>query len=226
MTPAPAPVVEVFFDFACPWSFVAFNRAKEAAMRTLATVEWRPLERQALRGKFADLQPVSPLELDQQRIHWQAWLKYCGLSSRLPLAAEIHSRQALLATLYATEYGAEAAFIAAVFHACWTEALDIADPSVLGNLAAECGLNTEELAEWLQKPAVAAALDRNSDEFAALKGYATPGFRIGQQLFLGNEQMPLVELALGQASDVSFVMPGSHYWPDDETEETIDTTAT
>ena len=226
MTPAPAPLLEVFFDFACPWSFVAFNRAKEAAMRTLASVEWRPVERQLLVARFPELKPSSALESEQQRRHWQAWLNYCGLTSQLPFDASINSRPALLAALYATEYGAESAFIAAVFNACWSDAQNIADPVVLGNLAAECGLNTEELSEWLEKAAVASALDRNSDEFAALKGYATPGFKIGEQLLLGNEQMPLVELALGQASDVSFVMPGAHYWPEDDNEETADTKAT
>jgi len=221
-SPASSPVLEAFFDFACPWSFLAINRAKEAAMRTLSTVEWRPVERQALSITFAEVQQSSALELHQQGIHWHAWLNYCGLKSVLPFAAHIDSRLALLATLYAAEYGSDALFVTAVFAACWSDGQDIADRAVLVNLARECGLNTDELEEWLEKPAVAAALDRNSDEFAALKGYATPGFRIGEQLLLGNEQMPLVELALAQASDLSFVMPGSHYWPDDEIEDGVE----
>ena len=54
-------------------------------------------------------------------------------------------------------------------------------------------------------------------------GFVLPGFFVGDSHIAGNERMPLVELALGQASDLEFVLPGMHDWPGlDELEESGD----
>ena len=33
---------------------------------------------------------------------------------------------------------------------------------------------------------------------------------VGDDMYFGNHSMPLVELALGQASESTFIMPGEH----------------
>ncbi len=219
---SPSPTLEAFFDFACPWSWVAFNRANEAAMRTLSMIEWRPVQSVQLAERLPELSSSSALEQQAAERHWLAWLDYCGLQTARSFSDTVDSRQALLAALYATEAGLEGAFVGDVFAAYWEQGKNIADPSVLLNLAGECGLNTEELQDWLGKGVVSDALDRNLDQFIELNGYKTPGFRVGDSLFMGNEQMPLVELALGQASDLGFVMPGSHGWDGEVFERTAD----
>ena len=206
------PLVDAFFDFDCPWSFVAFNRANEAAMRTMSRIEWRPLQCSEFPNRLPDLSKPSAMEQASAARTWMAWLDYCGLSVKREFDARVDSQNALLATLYATEYGQEQGFIAGVFNAHWAQAKDISKLPVLLDVAEACELNLQELQAWLAKPVVAAALERNLQEYLAKQGFATPGFSIGDRLYIGNEQMPLVELALGQDSDISFVMPGSHDW--------------
>jgi 2-hydroxychromene-2-carboxylate isomerase len=215
-SPTATPLVEAFFDFNCPWSFVAFNRANEAAMRTMSRIEWRPLQCSELTHRLPELSKPSAIERASAARNWMAWLDYCGLSVNREFDTRADSRNALLATLYATECGKEKAFIAAVFDAHWTQSSDISELSILLDVAEACELNLQELQAWLAKPVVADALQRNLEAYLAKQGFATPGFSIGDRLFIGNEQMPLVELALGQDSDISFVMPGSHNWDEPE----------
>ena len=199
------PVLEVFFDFACPWSYLAFNRACEAAMRTLSVIEWRPV----ISGQVSSaVAPRSEAELAYQQKDLRDWARYCGV--KINFAGAPDSAAALKGAFLAVEHGLEKAYIGNVFEACWGKELNIADVGVLSDIAVDSGLDKAEFGEWLDKQAVADALQRNGEEMLERGGFGTPVMFVGDDFYLGNERMPLVELALGQASDIEFVMPGSH----------------
>lgn len=206
------PVLEFFFDYDCPWSFIAFNRANEAVMRTLSRIELRPLRQLKLQAALPEVGSKPSHEIAYAQKNWVDWLDFCGLKVSQGFDAKTDTTFALMATLFAAEFGKEKEFASKVFEAFWCDGLAIdAELSIL-DIAAECGLEQAALQQWFAESAVAAALDRNATEFVERQGFATPGFCVADKLFIGNEQMPLVELALGQVSDISFVMPGSHDW--------------
>jgi len=210
-------VLEVFFDFACPWSFVAFNRAREAAMRTQAQIEWRPLSHKAFYQHLNIARSVSEMEAAHDEQSWIDWLDYCGLKTPHSYGAgsELDSSAALAACLYAAEFGKATLFTAAVFDAVWSQGQDITDVSLLKVLTEGSGIDVAGFDEWLEQSVVSDALARNIAELIERKGFSTPTFFVEDRMFSGNGNLPLVELALGQASDISFVMPGSHYWDGD-----------
>ena len=37
------PDVDFFFDYSCPWTYLAYTRFKETATRTGARIVWRPI---------------------------------------------------------------------------------------------------------------------------------------------------------------------------------------
>ena len=56
----------------------------------------------------------------------------------------------------------------------------------------------------------AAGVRANVDELIGRGGFGSPTLFVGDHMFFGNDRMPLVEFALGQASGRAFVMPGQH----------------
>jgi 2-hydroxychromene-2-carboxylate isomerase len=43
-----------------------------------------------------------------------------------------------------------------------------------------------------------------------LGGFGVPSMVVGDDLFFGNDRMPLVEAALIRAADIRLVLPGQH----------------
>jgi len=218
------PLVEGFFDFACPWSYLAFNRAREAAMRTGSTLEWRPVQGAGIEALLQEPNgPLSARQAAYQQQDLQDWASYCGIKINRSGGDAGDSTAALKGAFLALEHGLEKPYMLAVFEAYWADGADISDEDWLVATAVAAGLDEGGFREWLLKPAVAEALQRNAAEYVERGGFATPGFFVAGKFIAGNERMPLVELALGQASDIEFVLPGMHGGP--EADELVKTKA-
>jgi len=205
------PVAEGFFDFACPWSFLGFNRLREAVMRTQAELEWRPVSQQ----EFDALCDEPPRATGKRRQAYAAkdlrdWASYCGVVLKRSPDNLPDSRAALKGAFLAIEHGVAHNYLKSVYEACWTDEQDIADRELLAGIAVTVGLDKQEFIEWLDKPAVDEALTKNARELNERGGFELPMQFVGDDMYAGNARMPLVELALGQASDIEFVLPGAH----------------
>jgi len=205
------PVAEGFFDFACPRSFLAFNRLNEAVMRTQSELEWRPVSKAEFLSVCVEDEP----QLSERRANYAAkdlknWASYCGVVLARDPADTPDSRAALKGAFLAIEHGLAKPYLKAVYEACWTEQRDIADIGILADIAASAGLEKQEFLEWLDKPPVEDALTRNAHELNERGGFRLPTQFVGDDMYVGSARMPLLELALGQASDIEFVLPGAH----------------
>ena len=76
--------IEFYFDFSCPWSYLALVRLRETALRTGAEIIWKPFELQHLVGPVDTR--ATRLAADPQRAAWQLadlerWAEYCGVQA-------------------------------------------------------------------------------------------------------------------------------------------------
>jgi 2-hydroxychromene-2-carboxylate isomerase len=205
--------VEFFFDFSCPWTYLACTRLREAAMRTGATIVWKAFA-------LADLRPEpdrreTRLAADAACASWQlrdlqAWADYCDLSLQLPADWPSPAALALRGAVVAAEQGRAEAFVPRTFRALYGEGRDIADTAVLQEIAASSGLNIADFERALSDQASAAVCQANAAELQARGGFRSATLFVGEQMFCGNSRVPLVEFALAQASGRQFVMPGQH----------------
>lgn len=206
--------VEFYFDFACPWSFLACVRLREAAMRTEAAIVWKPFNRQRVADALGiDAEPVIDSRLrraNYQRLDLRAWADYCGLQIRWPEDPVYACPRALRGALAAIGAGRAAPYSLAVFAAHHARGEDIDDPAVLVRLADAADVPAQAFVELVQDELADAAIDAHADELIARGGFGSPTMFVEDQPYFGNERMPLVEFALGQASGRRFVMPGAH----------------
>ena len=83
------PEIEFYFDYSCPWTYLAFTRLKETATRTGSTIVWRPVLLDFVFGKINPILQRDRREPNPRRARYQAkdladWARYCGLTIRLP----------------------------------------------------------------------------------------------------------------------------------------------
>lgn len=205
--------VEFYFDFSCPWSYLACARLRDAAMRTGAAIVWKPFA-------LADLQPelkerAGRFAADSACADWQLqdlqdWAHYCDLPLQLPPGWPRPAEPALRGAAFAADAGRAEAFVPATFRALYADGRDIADAGVLRELAASAGLEVAAFEQAVVDDASAAVPRANAAELQSRGGFRSATLFVGEQMFCGNSRMPLVEFALAQASGRQFVMPGQH----------------
>ena len=208
-------IVEFYFDYSCPWSYLAFVRLNEAAKRTGSAIEWRPivldtLLEQACPGRPVSRAPADPRKAAYEANDIEAWSDYVGVTINRPDGWPVDSGLAAAGGVIADQQGKIRAFSDAVFSTYFESGTDIADAAVLAGLAVSAGLERRAFERGLADTANHQNVDAHTEELLKRGGFGAPTMFVGQQMFFGNDRMPLVEFALGQSSGRQFVMPGQH----------------
>lgn len=224
-SPADKPAVEFFFDSSCPWSYLALDRVREAAIRTGSRVVYRPVLvddvlRAANPGFPADRTDPVPVRARYQAKDLADWARYCGLTLRRPkpwpIRPEWAQRGAVAAAQLAGEGAAgPAAYLAAVFAALFADNRDISDIAVVEALAVSAGLDAGRFAALLRDDRIRLQVQANGAELVARGGFGTPTFLVATgpddgDLYFGNDRLPLVEAALARLGGMRLVLPGAH----------------
>jgi 2-hydroxychromene-2-carboxylate isomerase len=219
------PAVEFFFDTSCPWSYLALDRVREAAIRTGSRVVYRPVLVDDVLRVANPAFPSDRTDPVAVRARYQAkdladWARYCGLRLRRPdpwpIRPEWSQRGAVAAAELTHELpGGPAAYLAAVFAALFAENRDISDIAVVESLAVSVGLDEARFAELVRHDSTRLQVDKNAADLIARGGFGTPSFlvaagREGVDLYFGNDRLPLVEAALARQVGMRLVLPGAH----------------
>ena len=117
---------------------------------------------------------------------------------------------ALQGGIVAAAEGLAEEYTQAVFRAFFGKGVDIGDPQEVTDLAAGVGLDAALFKEQLSAAKTVAAIDKNVDDLLQRGGFGTPTVLLDDEVYFGNDRLPLVEWMLGPASAEDFVMPGQH----------------
>lgn len=188
--------LEFFFDYSCPYAYLAFVQIEALAARTNARLVWRPF---LLGGVFRALAqpqilPLSPqkaryLLLDQQR---QA--EVLGVPLHHPMQHPRRTVNALRATL---ARGCDPAIIRAFYNAYWVEGRAIEDDAVIREIAGDVDLDAQR-----------DALKVNTDEAVSRGVFGAPAMFVNGELFWGEDRLFMVEAALSVPDSNSSVPSG------------------
>jgi len=208
-------VAEFFFDYSCPWTYLACGRLKEATLRTGTAIVWRPILLDTL-FEVVD----SPLLYERRdanlpRAAYDAkdlrdWARYCGLKISIPPDWPIKVEAAARGAIVAVHADRILDYSNRIFHACFEAGEDIGDLERVVAIAREAGLDPHRFREQVQDATTLAQVRENTKILIERGGFGSPTIFIGDDMFFGNDRMPLVEFALAQTSGRTFVMPGQH----------------
>lgn len=207
--------VEFYFDYSCPWTYLAFTRLRESAQRTGSEIVWKPIflaqVMSAVDPDHADRRmDPAPRRADYQLKDLQDWAHFCGLQINLPSGWPHAVEAAVCGAVEADRQQRIMAYSDAVFAAYFRDGRDIGEVDTLCDVAAAAGLDPSRLERALKDPATNDIVRVNSAELVQRGGFGSATMFVEDSMFFGNERIPLVEFALGQASGREFVMPGQH----------------
>lgn len=209
-TPA---TVEFYFDCSCPWSYLALGRLREAAVRTGARIDYRPVLLAGLGGKSHPVAVQDALAEARQRYRskdLEDWARFCGVILRDPGTGLVDSGWAQRGVIVAQRRGQQVAYIDGVFRARFVEGRDISQLAEIQAVADHAGLDAASFANELCARDTLAGLQANIARLLEHGGFGTPTMLVGTDLYFGNDRMPLVEVAMARAGGMRFVMPGEH----------------
>ncbi|MFN3202559.1 MAG: 2-hydroxychromene-2-carboxylate isomerase [Bradymonadia bacterium] len=193
------PKVEIFHDFASPFSYLASTQVGRITRRRGLTLTHRPI---LLGAMFRDIgtpnvpmmamSPAKRAHAGQDILRWADWW---GVTLRWPSAFPLRTVAPLRVALQAPE------LTDALYRAAWVDDVNIGDPEALRGVIVGAGGDAEALLSGTQNPEIKAQLKANTEAAIALGACGVPTVVITavdgtQEIFWGQDRLPLIEATL------------------------------
>jgi 2-hydroxychromene-2-carboxylate isomerase len=196
-----ARVIEFFYGLGSRYSYLASTQLDELATTTGCEIRWRPLfsaDLFAARGRDPfQGEPASPqYDWAYRRRDAERWAALYGVPYREPGDVDYEPRRLALACTAAAALGAVAPFSRRLFRALFVEGLSPLDDAACIRLAGELGLDQDGFLRVLADPETAVTLRATVTEAVARGLFGVPSFVCGDEVYFGNDRLPLVRHAL------------------------------
>ena len=197
--------VDFFYDFSCPYAYLAHTQIEAVCARAGAELCWRPM---LLGGVFQAVGTVqvpfavmSTAKARHNAFDMMRWADHFDVPLTIPATHPNRTVLALRALLAADEAAIPRAS-KALFAAYWVLGRDVAQPAVVREALDSVGLDGSALLVRADDPAIKAALRTRTDEAIARGVFGAPAFvvtapGVAGDLFWGQDRLDFVEKALG-----------------------------
>lgn len=188
--------IAFYYDVVCPYAWMGSTRIEALAARHGATVDWKPI---LLGGVFKSIAapqvPAGSWSGARQRMIARDLVRQAdrfGLSIQFPAGHPRRSVEAMRLIVSAPE-ATRPALSHALYDAYWGQGRDLADRSVLAEVAGRFELTLDRIDD----PDIKAELRARTDEAVALGVFGVPAMVVGDRFWWGADRLDLVEAALG-----------------------------
>ncbi|MCB9650024.1 MAG: 2-hydroxychromene-2-carboxylate isomerase [Deltaproteobacteria bacterium] len=192
---------QMWFDFSCPYAYLAATQAEALAARTGAELVPCPMllggvfrARETPQKLFATL---SPAKARHNFADLQRWANLFGVEYRMPPGHPIRTVEALRCLLAAGQPFMPLAL--RFFRAYWVEGVDLSTEAGLVKVLSEAGLDADAVLARARTEAVKAELFARTQEAVDKGVFGAPAFFVDDKLYWGQDRLHLVERALGGA---------------------------
>ncbi|HVU19265.1 MAG TPA: 2-hydroxychromene-2-carboxylate isomerase [Rhizomicrobium sp.] len=194
--------LEFFFDCSSPWTYLAFTRIHDVIARTRAEIVWRPI---LVGGVFNAVNKdvyerranPDPRKASYSGKDLQDWARLAGITIGKPPVFPVRAVAAMRSVLAADEEGALVPMSKALFEAYWRDLKDISQTGILSEACQTAGLDSTRILSRSDAPEIKDRLRLNTEEVIARGGFGSPTmFANGNDMYFGNDRLPLVEAAL------------------------------
>ena len=197
--------LDFWFDFSCPYAYLASTQIETVAARTGATLRLRPM---LLGGVFRArsvpqnlMAALSPPKARHNARDLQRWAARWQVPLRMPAGHPFRTVTALRAMLAVGEPYAD--LMHRIYRAYWVEGRDISAPEMVRAVLDEAGHDGAAVLERAQDQAIKDDLRRRTDEAIELGAFGAPTMiTAGETLSWGQDRLDEVERLLGGAPEV------------------------
>ena len=207
-------IVDYYFDYCCPWTYLSFKRLIQTTTRTASVINWKPILIADIEKEISqknESRTLHPSEIKYKKKDLQDWANYCGLKiiARTNVPKET-STKALCGAFFAVEANKIAEYSALVFDAYFADLKDIANNDILIEIATKIELDLNGFQSAIDSIECVEQLKNNAKELVERGGFGSPTMFVGDDMYFGNDRIPLVEFSIGRASGKILVLPGQH----------------
>ncbi len=197
--------LDFYFDCSSPWTYLAFHAIQPLAADMAAEIVWKPI---LVGGVFNAVNQTvyesrakpNPRKQAYMLQDLAAWARLYGLDIAFPPKVfPVNSVKCMRGAFVALDEGKLVPYATAAFEAYWGNDLDIAQEAVLADVATHAGLERQRFFSGIETDSCKARLRTNTDELIARGGFGSPTIFVGDQMFFGNDRMPLIRAALEAA---------------------------
>lgn len=192
-----AAAIELWFDYTCPFAYLASTQARSVAARTGATLLWKPFLLGGVfraQGTSQNLsETLGPAKGAHNLADMQRWAKRFGVPLVMPAGHPMRSVEALRATLAC---GIDPKVIDGFYRAYWVEGRPISDRAVIRDVVTAAGHDADRVLEAIDTAAIKDDLRARTDEAIAKGVFGAPAWFVDGELFWGQDRIPFVEAAV------------------------------
>lgn len=209
--------LEFWFDFSCPYAYIASTRVEALAQRVGAELDVRPMLLGGVfkaRGTPQNLSDtLGPAKAQHNRDDMRRQAQLAGVELHMPAGHPLRTVEALRCVL---AVGAPyMPLVHRFYRAYWVEGRDIGQGEVVAAILGEAGLDAAAVRARASSEEIKADLRRRTDEAVARGIFGVPTCFVGDELFWGQDRLDMVEAALGGAPRSQRPSPGSEMAPVD-----------
>lgn len=194
-----AKTLEFWFDFSCPYAYVASTRVEALAERVGARLDARPMLLGGVfqaRGTPQNLSDtLAPAKARHNLADMQRQARAAGVPLVMPAGHPLRTVDALRCVLAAGEPFMPLAH--RFYRAYWAEGRDLSRREVVAEIVGEAGLNVAEVLARAGSEEIKTELRRRTDEAVARGVFGVPTMFVDGELYWGADRLEMVEEALG-----------------------------
>ena len=191
----PARSLDFWFDYTCPFAYLASTQAPLVAERMGVPLTYRPL---LLGGVFKAAGTPQNLfathslaRSEHESADMHRWARRLDVELRVPSGHPLRSVEALRATL-AT--GIDPKVVAGFFRAYWVEGHPISLPEVIFEVVTSAGHDGEEVLDRIESAEIKDDLRKRTEEAVSLGIFGVPTWIVdGTHLYWGQDRIRFVE---------------------------------
>ena len=188
-------ILEFFFDFGSPASYLAWTQLPALCASTGATLHYRPM---LLGGVFQATGNSSPAAVPAKGRYMATDLLRHARRYGVPFAFNPHFPINTLALMRgAIGYQMQrpedfARYLEALFNALWVDQRNLADDAVLGPILEAAGLDVQQYQAMISDDQVKGALKASTEEAVQRGVFGAPTFFVGDEMYFGQDRLEFV----------------------------------
>lgn len=198
-------IVEFFFSPGSRYSYLAASRVPELEREFDCTIVWRPVhgpDIRALRGRdpLIGPPPSGQYEWTYREADAGAWADFYGIPFHEPRTHDFDSRLLVRAASASCELDRVAEYSWELSSEVYGRRAWPIDEALCLRVARATGLDSPRFRELLRSSLIEQAVEASAREALERGAFGVPTFFVNAQMFWGNDHLPLVRHALGNAS--------------------------
>jgi 2-hydroxychromene-2-carboxylate isomerase len=194
--------LEFFYDFSCPYAYLASTQIERVASRGNAELEYKPFLLggvfRALGEAAGEMSRLAPPRARMNGLDMLRWAEHWGVPLNMP---KTHPNRTVTALRAALASGDIPRASHALFRAYWVDGSDVSDPEVTARVLSAVGFDGPALVARAEEPALKAELRERTEEAIQRGVFGAPATFVNGELFWGQDRLGFVERALGVAPE-------------------------